>query len=109
LLCTHGTMTGGLNGDFTLNLLAVQPSTDPGVQYFTGAFVLHTSTGILRCTLDGALDDKVGSEGEFGEICPITSGTGTFLGKRGDLRLIGTSTSVLLIPTGAGIYDGTLK
>lgn len=106
LLCTHGSFDGGLSGTFTLTLLTTVPSIDPGINYFTGSLAMRNDVGTFNCTLNGALDSRSSSEGEFGEICVINNGTGRYLGAKGDLRLIGTSTSKLLIPTGAGEYQG---
>lgn len=108
LLCTRGTITGGVNGSFTLKLLSTLPAPDPGIFYFTGLLAVHTATGNLNCTLDGAENASSSSDGAFGEICVISSGTGTYANAKGDLRMIGTSTSKLLIPTGAGSYVGTV-
>jgi hypothetical protein len=79
------------------------------VQYFTGKLMLTSLAGNLNCTLDGAANFNTASDGEFGEICVITGGTGTYANAKGDLRMIGTSTSQLLvIPSGSGIYQGTI-
>lgn len=106
LLCTRGSFDGGLAGTFTLTLLTTVPAVDPGISYFTGSLAMRNDLGTLNCTLNGALDNRATSEGEFGEICVIKNGTGRYLGAKGDLRLIGTSTSKVFIPTGAGEYQG---
>jgi hypothetical protein len=109
LLCTSGSMNGGVHGNFTMNLISALPAPDPGVQYFTGKLTLTSLAGKLNCTLDGAANFNTTSEGEFGEICVITGGTGTYANAKGDLRMIGTSTSqLLIIPSGTGIYQGTI-
>lgn len=108
LLCSKGSFTGGLQGDFTLVLLATVPSADLGINYFTGTLAMKSDVGNLNCTLDGALDSRTSSEGEFGEICVIKNGTGRYATAKGDLRLIGTSTSKLLVPTGGGVFAGTI-
>jgi hypothetical protein len=106
-LCTSGTMSGSLSGPFTLTLLTALPSPTLGVYYFNGKLVLHTSGGDLNCDLNGASDFNAASEGEFGEICVVTGGTGVYKTAKGDLRLTGTSTSVLgLIPSGGGSFQG---
>ena len=68
--------------------------------------VLHAVGGDLRCDLNGAENAASGSEGEFGEICVITGGTGAFATAKGDLRLIGTSVQSLLVPSGSGEFRG---
>jgi hypothetical protein len=109
LLCTHGSFSGGLSGSFTLTLLTTVPSVDPGVDYFTGWLAFRNGQGTFNCTLDGALDSVTTSEGEFGEICVMKNGTGAYAKVKGDLRMIGTSTSTLLIiPSGAGEFQGTI-
>ena len=110
LLCTHGTFTGGLSGSFTLTLLTTVPSVDPGINYFTGLLAFRNGQGTFNCTLDGALDSRTTGEGAFGEICVIKNGTGSYAKVKGDLRMMGTSSSTLLIiPTGAGSYQGTVQ
>jgi hypothetical protein len=109
VLCTQGHLSGGLTGSFTMTLLTITPSATPGVNFFTGYLVLNTASGQLRCGLNGATNETTSSEGEFGEICEINGGTGIYKSARGDLRMIGTSTSTLLIPTGSGIYQGTVR
>jgi len=108
VLCSSGSMTGGLAGSFTLSFSNLVPSPHFGVNYFAGKLVLTTDSGILRCDLNGALNTKSSSEGEFAEICVVTAGTGRYLGATGDLRMIGTSTERLGIPTGAGEFVGTV-
>ncbi len=81
----------------------------PSTLFFTGKLVLHTRSGDLDCDLNGAEDTSSSSEGPFGEICTITGGTGAYMHATGDLRLIGTSTSTLLVPTGKGSYVGSVK
>lgn len=107
--CATGKMSGDIKGDleFTLTFLAPSPAP-PEVLYFNGEFTIRTSDGDLFCITNGANNIAASSQGELGEICVIQSGTGVYQGASGHLRLFGTSTVVLNIPTGKGDYKGTI-
>jgi hypothetical protein len=109
VLCTSGTFTGGASGPFQFSITTLLPSTTIGVVYFDGHLVLHRTAGDIKCDLNGALNENTSSEGEFGEICVITGGTGAYAKATGDLRLIGTSGGGLTTPVGAGIYQGRIQ
>ncbi|MGH7960508.1 MAG: hypothetical protein ACRERD_01625 [Candidatus Binatia bacterium] len=107
--CATGTMSGDIQGDLEVAINFFLPSPNPlEVLYFNGQFAIHTASGDLFCTSNGANNIAASSQGEFGEICVITSGTGVYQGASGHLRLFGTSTVVLNIPTGKGDYKGTI-
>jgi len=70
-----------------------------------------TAGGNLSCQLAGALS-QLSADGEFGEICEIRGGTGTYRGATGHLQLIGesvTSGTPILGLKGAGNYLGTIN
>ena len=108
LLCTTGHLHGGIEAPFTLTLLSTAPTGDQGILFFTGRLVAKAPGGNLVCLLHGAENAKTGSDGEFGEICEFNGGTGAYAKAKGNLRMIGTSTQNLLVPTGGGIYQGSL-
>ena len=107
VLCTNVTYTGDIQGSGPLVLLAIVPSPTVGVNYFNGKQTIHTAQGDLRCDLNGATN-TLGAQGEFGEICSITGGTGAYAHAKGHLRMFGTSTNVLGIPTGSGDYKASI-
>jgi hypothetical protein len=109
IICATGTFTGAINGTFTNTITTLLPSAVPGVSYFSGLIAVTTPSGNLNCSLAGALN-AFGKDGEFGEICVITGGTGTYTGATGHLRMTGMSSSQLLIlgQTGSGDYQAKL-
>jgi hypothetical protein len=65
----------------------------------------------LSCQLAGALS-QTSPDGEFGEICEVNGGTGTYQGATGHLQLIGesvTSGTPIIGLKGAGQYLGTIN
>ena len=108
VLCTHGSFTGGVSGNFQFSILTLIPSATVGVDYYDGKLVLHTLLGDIKCDLNGALNENPKAEGEFGEICVINGGTGLYKGATGDFRLIGTSSGGLTAPMGGGVYQGRI-
>ena len=109
VLCTHGTFSGDVNGQFQFSILTLLPSATAGVSYFDGKLVLHTASGDVKCDLNGALNTNTTSQGEFGEICVITGGTGAYSRATGHFRLIGTSNGSLVSPAGGGVFQGLIK
>jgi hypothetical protein len=110
VLCTHVTLTGGVSGTGTLSLLTLIPSVTVGVDYFDGKLALNTADGKFNCDLNGALDMLPSRQGEFGEICVITGGTGKYAHATGHLRMSGLSTfQNLVIPSGSGDYKGQVN
>jgi hypothetical protein len=110
VLCTSGSFSGSFQAPFQFSILTILPSATVGVEYFDGQLVAQTPTGDLHCDLNGALDARSNSVGEFGEICVITGGTGVYKSATGHLRLMGVSSlsPVLGIPTGSGEFRGTI-
>jgi len=109
LNCATGTISGDIDGDLVVAITFFVPSPKPlQVLFFNGEFAIHTANGDLFCTTNGANNINASSQGEFGEICVIHSGTGVYQGASGHLRLFGTSSVVLNIPTGKGDYKGTI-
>lgn len=80
-----------------------------GVDYYDGKLVLHTGSGDVKCDPNGALNTNTTSQGEVGEICVITGGTGPYAHATGHFRMIGTSNGSLSSPAGGGIYRGLIK
>jgi hypothetical protein len=108
VLCATGTFTGGISGSFTNAVTSLVPSAVPGVFYYSGNITVVTNTGNLSCQLAGALS-QTSPDGEFGEICEMQSGTGSYQGATGHLQLIGqsdTSGTPVLGLTGSGDYRG---
>jgi hypothetical protein len=110
VLCTSGSFSGSFSAPFQFSILSILPSPTLGVEYFDGQLVAHTPSGDLHCDLNGALDARSSSVGEFGEICVITGGTGVYKNATGHLRLMGVSSlsPILGIPTGSGEFRGTI-
>jgi len=111
VLCATGNFTGGIQGSFTNTITTLVPSAVTGVFYYSGNISIVTSGGNVSCQLAGALS-QTSPDGEFGEICEIGSGTGTYQGATGHLQLIGqsdTSGTPVLGLTGSGDYRGTIR
>lgn len=109
VLCTNGALTGSLNGTFAVVITSFIPSPNVGTTFYSGSLTLHTSSGNLRCALSGALN-ILDADGEFGEICVITGGTGAFQNSTGHLELTGVSTDnpPVIGEKGSGNYTGTI-
>lgn len=91
ILCATGTFNGGIQGSFENIIDYASPAPTPGVVYYSGKITIHTTTGDLSCDLDGAQNSLASTDGEFGEICVLTGGTGVFTQATGHLRLFGLS------------------
>jgi hypothetical protein len=106
-LCATGAFQGGIQGRFTNNITSLVPSAVPGASFFSGMITIHTASGDLNCGLAGALD-TLGKDGEFGEICIVSGGTGSYKKATGHLELTGMSTSELIVVPkgGTGTYTG---
>jgi hypothetical protein len=106
VICATGTFSGAIQGTFTNTITTFVPAAVPGVSFFSGLIAIKTASGDLNCSLAGALN-AVSKDGEFGEICVITGGTGTYKGATGHLRMTGFSSAQLLIlgESGSGEYQ----
>lgn len=111
LVCSTGTFSGSIQGGFTNAVTSLVPSSlvTEMVDFYTGHIVITTDRGQITCDLAGALQDS--GDGEFGEICVVTGGTGSYSGVKGHLELIGdsnTSGLPVLGLKGSGDYRGKL-
>lgn len=111
LLCATGTFSGGIQGTFVNEITSLVPSVlvNEMVDFYTGSITITTRRGQLKCDLAGALQDS--GDGEFGEICVITGGTGSYSGATGHLQLTGdsnTSGLPILGLSGSGEYRGKI-
>jgi len=104
-LCTEGTMTGGIQGDFDFTATNLIPSgepTIPWVAFYTGQFILQTKDGdLLFGTDSGAFDTDPAGNGNLAELFTITGGTGDLEGASGRLVIFGTFN----LATGIGDSD----
>jgi hypothetical protein len=112
VLCAKGHFSGGIQGSFVNTITSLVPSelVLQQVDFYTGNIVISTLFGQLKCGLAGALQNA--GDGEFGEICVITGGTGVFAGATGYLQLVGGSTvgpnGLPIGLKGGGDYIGTI-
>lgn len=93
-ICTRGTLTGGLKGEFSFVGTSLMPSADTpttGVVFYTGDLTLTTKDGELRCKDAGAL--LTTGAGAVSSVCVIVGGTGGFAGATGTIQFTGTFTS----------------
>jgi hypothetical protein len=103
-LCTAGTLTGTINGDFVFSATTLQPSATPGVLFYTGEIVVQTSRGEVRCQDAGAF--QTDAPGGVVDLCTITGGTGDWAGVTGHIRIHGTFT---FAEGGNSHYEGVIS
>ena len=104
-LCTAGRLEGTINGDFVFTATSLQPSSTPGVFFYTGHIVVQTSKGEVRCEDAGAYGFADPS-GPVVDLCTITGGTGDWAGVTGHIRIHGTFT---LAEGGDSHYEGLIS
>ena len=103
-LCTAGRLEGTINGDFVFSATSLQPSATPGVLFYTGEIVAHTSRGEVRCEDAGAF--QTSPPGGVVDLCTITGGTGDWAGVTGHIRIHGTFT---FAEGGNSHYEGVIS
>ena len=92
-LCTRGTLSGGLKGEFFFTATSLVPTADTsttGVVLYTGDIVLTTKDGTLTCKDAGGFQ-TVGA-GAVASVCGIVAGTGRLAGASGTIQFVGTFT-----------------
>jgi len=102
-ICTAGRLTGTISGDFVFTATSLQPTSTPGVLFYTGEIVVHTSRGDVRCQDAGAF--QAAAPGGVADICTVTGGTGDWAGVAGHLRIHGTFT---FAEGGNSHYEGVI-
>jgi hypothetical protein len=106
-LCTRGTLSGGLKGEFFFTGTSLVPTADTattGVVLYTGDIVLATKDGTLTCKDAGGFQ-TVGA-GAVSSVCAIVSGTGRLAGASGTIQFVGNFT---LADGGDGDYRASVS
>lgn len=105
-LCTRGTLSGGLKGEFFFTATSLVPTADTpatGVVLYTGEIVLTTKDGTLTCRDAGGFQ-TVGA-GAVSSVCAIVGGTADLTGASGTIQFVGNFT---LADGGDGDYRGSV-
>jgi hypothetical protein len=92
-LCTQGTLSGGLKGDFFFTATSLVPTADTattGVVLYTGDIVLTTKDGTLTCKDAGGFQ-TVGA-GAVASVCAVVGGSAGLAGASGTIQFVGTFT-----------------
>jgi len=92
-LCTRGTLSGGLKGEFFFTATSLVPTADSpatGVVLYTGDILLTTKDGTLTCKDTGGFQ-TVGA-GAVASVCAIVAGSGDLAGASGTIQFIGNFT-----------------
>ena len=107
ITCYTGNMRGGIAGGLEAAMLAGTPTVPLGVFNALADVVVHTSTGDLRCTVNGVINTS-SPDGEIAALCVITGGTHRWTGARGYLQWWGNTTPSPAFPafSGSGEYRG---
>lgn len=104
LLCTHGTLTGDLDGAYefvmTSNTLGSDPSR-PLLMAFTGASEILLADGSMQAEDYGTMEANPVGPWPFETHVVIHSGTGAWSGAVGELVAVGA------LDTSAGVTEGT--
>lgn len=93
-ICTAGSLTGSLKGDFTFTATSLVPTPDvatTGVLFYSGDLRLETKSGVLHCSDAGAFE-SIG-DGAVSSVCTIVAGTGEFAGVTGEIQFLGNFTA----------------
>jgi hypothetical protein len=110
-LCTQGTFSGVLQGDYVSIASTLNPTVDTPVT----AVLLYTADTTLQARFNDQLGElhiknagafHVAGAGEATEISSITGGTGAFAGASGVFFVTGTAD--LTTGVGHATYDGQL-
>ncbi len=104
-LCTAGHLEGTIEGDFAFTADSLTPSDTPGVFFYTGHIVVHTSKGDVTCQDAGAYSFADPS-GPVVDLCTVLSGTGDWAGTTGNLRIHGVFT---FADGGDSHYEGLIS
>jgi hypothetical protein len=94
-LCTQGTFTGSIRGEFVFVATSLTPSGDSsatGVVHYTGEIRIKTAGGEIFIKDSGAFDAVPGSTGDVGAVSTIVGGTASYTGVSGRIRIAGTFT-----------------
>ena len=92
-ICTHGTLTGGLNGEFDFTATSLSPTIDSAttsVLTYTGDIEITSRDGTLFCKDAGAFQSV--DPGAVSSVCTIVGGTGDYTGATGYIQFVGTFT-----------------
>jgi hypothetical protein len=97
-LCTHGDLTGDLEGTFDFTLETLVPTHVPDVSTYTGHSVIRTAHGEIHGRNAGVWNLATG---QVVDRLTIESGTGDFEGAVGSILILGVFDAV----TGMGSSD----
>ncbi len=92
-LCTRGTLSGVLKGEFFFTATSLVPTADTpttGVVLYTGDIVLTTKDGTLTCKDAGGFQTV--AAGAVSSVCAIVGGTAGLAGASGTIQFVGTFT-----------------
>jgi hypothetical protein len=103
-LCTSGTISGSLSGQFDYTMATMTATPDPNVVILTGSFVVTTATGTVTGT-DTTLWDV--STGVFTDIGRFRSGTGAYANAEGKITILGNFD--IVAGTGQSNYTGKIE
>lgn len=106
-ICTHGTLTGGVNAEFDFTATSLVPTADTAatsVLLYTGDIVVSHKFGTLTCKDAGAFQSA--GAGAVSSVCTIVAGTGDYAGATGSIQFVGNFT---LPDGGEGEYRAVIN
>jgi len=103
LLCTEGTLIGGIQGSYEATITSFIPSdpTIPWVQFYVGESIIQKKDGDSLFATDTGTFDTM--NGYLAALLTITGGTGGFEGASGYLYVFGKS------DLATGVVEGDYK